>query len=366
MTPATPLHEIHRGLGASFTTFAGWEMPVRYQSEIAEHHAVRRRAGLFDLSHMGQIEVTGAGAAAGLDFAVVGTPSRIGVGRARYSMVCAEDGGVLDDLVVYRLEEERFLVVANAANVDTVFEALGERAGGFHARVVDRSADWSLVAVQGPRAAEILRRVSEADVDGLGYYAIDPTTVTGEGRSIPVLLARTGYTGEDGFELYCRPDAAVAVWSALHAAGEEHGLVPAGLACRDTLRLEAGMPLYGHELTRHVTPFDAGLGRVVAMDKEGGFVGREALARRRHQVGRRLVGLVSSSRRSPRAGYEVRLPGGSAVGEVTSGALSPTLERSIAMAYVADAASEPGTPLLVDVRGQEVEVVALPFYRRDR
>lgn len=367
MSRATPLHDIHRRLGASFTTFAGWDMPVRYDSEIAEHHAVRRRAGLFDLSHMGQIEVTGPAAGSALDHALVGVPSRIGPGRARYSMVCAEDGGVLDDLVVYRLEDEQFLVVANAANVDTVLEALVERANGFAATVTDRSTDWSLIALQGPRSADILRSTVDVDVDALRYYAIDPAVLRTAAGPSSVLVARTGYTGEDGFEVYCRPGDAEPVWAALSDAGGEHDLAPAGLACRDTLRLEAGMPLYGQELTRDVTPYDAGLGRLVALDKEGGFVGRDALARRQHEVQRTLVGLVAHSRRSPRTGYAVHAPGTEAVGTVTSGALSPTLGHCVAMAYVDHTAAELGTTLEVDVRGQRVEagVTTLPFYRRD-
>lgn len=368
MPRVTSLHDIHGQLGAVFTTFAGWEMPLRYGSEIAEHHAVRRHAGLFDLSHMGQIEVTGRSAGAALDYALVGTPSRIGLGRARYSMACAEDGGVLDDLVVYRLEEHHYLVVANAANVDTVASALARRADGFEAEVEDRSNDWSLIAIQGPTSGLTLRAILDIDGDPLKYYAIDAAAVRTADGSKPVLVARTGYTGEDGFEVYCRPTEAAPIWMALQTAGQEHGITPAGLACRDTLRLEAGMPLYGHELSRESTPYDAGLGRVVALEKEGGFVGRDALARRQHQAQRTLVGLVTDSRRSPRAGYPVHTPGtAAAVGEVTSGALSPTLGYCVAMAYVDHTVAEPNTVLEVDVRGQRIAatVTSLPFYRRD-
>ncbi|MCW3818777.1 glycine cleavage system aminomethyltransferase GcvT [Micromonospora sp. DR5-3] len=362
----TPLHDVHAALGASFTGFAGWSMPIRYSSEIAEHKAVRSTAGLFDLCHMGELELTGREAGAALDFALVGRPSKIGVGRARYSMICAEDGGILDDLVVYRLAEERFLVVANAANVLVVRDALNERASGFDAAVRDASDDWALIAVQGPASAEIVSQLTDLDVSALRYYAIDEAVLAGA----TVLLARTGYTGEDGFEVYCRPEDAAAVWAALTEAGEQHGLVPAGLACRDTLRLEAGMPLYGQELGRDVTPFEAGLDRVVAFDKDGGFVGEAALAARRVAGARRtLVGLVSAGRRSPRAGYPVLDPStGAQIGRVTSGAPSPTLGRPIAMAYVPVGRDEPGTRLAVDIRGaaEDVEVVALPFYRRNR
>ena len=239
----SPLHEVHHDLGATFTEFAGWTMPVRYSSDLAEHHAVRKAAGLFDLSHMGEIEVTGPQAGQALDYALVGNIANLKLGRARYSMLCDSDGGVLDDLVVYRLAEDRFLVVANAANVSVVAEALTDRAERFaDAQVTDVSAEYALIAVQGPASAEIVRTVCDADVDALKYYAATPTQVSGH----DVLLSRTGYTGEDGFELYCAPDRAAQVWATLTEAGKPHQLQPAGLACRDTLRLEAGMPLYGN------------------------------------------------------------------------------------------------------------------------
>lgn len=360
----TALHEVHRALGASFTDFAGWVMPLRYDSEIAEHKAVRTSAGLFDLSHMGEIEVTGPEAGRALDFALVGRPSKIAPGRARYTMICEVDGGIIDDLVVYRLSEERYLVVANASNAGEVARELLERARRFDAEVVDASDAWSLIAVQGPHAAAIIAEVVPLEVVSLSYYAITETRLASHG----VLIARTGYTGEDGFEVYCHPDDAVGVWNALTAAGDRHDLKPAGLACRDTLRLEAGMPLYGQELDRSLTPFDAGLGRVVAFDKEGGFVGEQGVLSRREQGSdRTLVGLVADSRRAPRHGYTVVDPSsGEPVGWVTSGAPSPTLGHPIAMAYVNTAVSRAGMKLKVEVRGSDVDVhvVELPFYRR--
>ncbi|MFE7225264.1 glycine cleavage system aminomethyltransferase GcvT [Nocardioides sp. NPDC057577] len=360
----TPLHAIHQSLGASFTDFAGWSMPVRYGSETAEHNAVRTTAGLFDLSHMGEIEVTGPEAGRALDRALVGSPSKIGLGRARYSMICAEDGGIIDDLVVYRPEQERYLVVANASNVGVVAPALTERAEGYDAVVRDASAEWALIAVQGPASPAIVAALTDLDVPSLRYYAIDAGTVAG----VDVLLARTGYTGEDGFEIYCAPSSAVAIWEAIIEAGTPHGLLPAGLACRDTLRLEAGMPLYGHELNRDTTPFEAGLGRVVSFDKPDGFVGDAALAVRRDEGPRSvLVGLVAAGRRSPRAGYTIVDPAtGEEVGTVTSGSPSPTLGRPIAMAYVRPDLAAAGTTVQVDVRGsrEDAEVVDLPFYSK--
>jgi aminomethyltransferase len=366
----TPLTSMHEQLGASLTDFAGWLMPLRYSSETAEHKAVRSAAGLFDLSHMGEFAVTGSDAAAALDYALTGEPSALKPGRARYTMICAEDGGIIDDLIVYRLTETEFLIVANAANTAVVGTALTERAADFAATVADRTDDYALIAIQGPRAAAILAPLTSADLTEVKYYASYPAQVTGR----DVLLARTGYTGEDGFEIFAAPGDAEHLWAELSKAGASEGLVPAGLAARDTLRLEAGMPLYGNELGPDLTPFDAGLGRVVKLEKPGGFVGRDALARRAQEApARRLVGLKLGSRRVPRHGYAV-LWAGQPAGVVTSGAPSPTLGRPIAMAYVrpevAAAASDPsraGTAeLAVDVRGnaEPATLVELPFYRR--
>ncbi|MFF5894557.1 glycine cleavage system aminomethyltransferase GcvT [Streptomyces argenteolus] len=362
----TALDALHRSLGATMTDFAGWDMPLRYASERDEHNAVRTRAGLFDLSHMGEITVTGPQAAAFLNYALVGNIATVGEGRARYTMIVAQDGGILDDLIVYRLAGDEYMVVANAGNAQLVLDTLTERAAGFDTEVRDDRDAYALIAVQGPDSPAVLKSVTDADLDGLKYYAGLPGTVAG----VPALIARTGYTGEDGFELFVAPAHAEQLWKALTEAGAPYGLIPCGLSCRDTLRLEAGMPLYGHELTTALTPFDAGLGRVVKFEKEGDFVGREALlaAARRAETAppRKLVGLVAEGRRVPRAGYQV-VAGGEVVGEVTSGAPSPTLGKPIAMAYVDAAHAAPGTEGVgVDIRGthEPYEVVALPFYTR--
>ena len=362
----TPLRGVHEQLGASMTEFAGWLMPLRYRSETAEHQAVRTAAGLFDLSHMGEISVRGPGAAVALDYALVGELSAVPPGRARYTMICAADGGILDDLIVYRLAGQEFLIVANAANSGVVLAALGERVAGHDAEVTDQTAGYALIAIQGPAAAGILGPLASVPLDGIRYYASQPATVAGR----DILLARTGYTGEDGFELFTPAQDAEHVWSALAGAGAAAGLVPAGLAARDTLRLEAGMPLYGHELGPAVTPFDAGLGRVVKLGKPGDFVGRDALAAAAQAAPRQvLVGLLGGSRRVPRHGYPV-LWNGQRAGEVTSGAPSPTLGVPIAMAYVepavASAAGDAGSGLAVDVRGraEPARLTPLPFYHR--
>ncbi|MFI8159176.1 glycine cleavage system aminomethyltransferase GcvT [Streptomyces microflavus] len=371
----TALDALHRSLGATMTDFAGWDMPLRYASERDEHNAVRTRAGLFDLSHMGEITVTGPEAAAFLSYALVGNIATVGNGRARYTMIVQEDGGIVDDLIVYRLGESgaaEYMVVANAGNAQIVLDALTARVVGFDAEVRDDRDAYALLAVQGPESPAIMKAVTDADLDGLKYYAGLPGTVAG----VPALIARTGYTGEDGFELFVAPVHAEQLWRALTEAGEAHGLIPCGLSCRDTLRLEAGMPLYGHELTTALTPFDAGLGRVVKFEKEGDFVGREALtAAAEHAESappRKLVGLIAEGRRVPRAGYPVVAVGGpdsKVIGEVTSGAPSPTLGKPIAMAYVDAAFAAPGTEGVgVDIRGthEPYEVVALPFYKRQK
>jgi aminomethyltransferase len=363
MSTPSPLHQVHKQLGASFTDFAGWSMPLKYGSELGEHRAVRETAGLFDLSHMGEIELTGPEAGRALDYALVGNLSAVKVGRARYTVICDADGGVLDDLVVYRLGDDHYMVVANASNAAVVARELIDRAGGFTVEVVDKSRDCALIAVQGPRAVDIVDTVCVADLDALPYYGSTPTRIAEH----DVLLARTGYTGEDGFEVYAEVPHAIEVWNAIYDAGQQYGLLPAGLACRDTLRLEAGMALYGNELTVDTNPFDAGLGRVVKFDKPADFVGRAALEAKREAGGRStLVGLVGTGRRAARHGYAVVSEDGKEVGTVTSGALSPTLGYPIAMAYVTPEVSEPGTTLAVDIRGTAapVEVVKLPFYKR--
>jgi aminomethyltransferase len=377
----TALYDEHKKLGASFTDFGGWQMPLKYSSELAEHHAVRRAAGLFDLSHMGEVWVTGPDAAAFLDYALVGKISAMAVGKAKYSLICNEDGGIIDDLITYRRPAAQdgtdvFLVVPNAGNATVVAAALQERAAGFDVVVEDASARTSLIAVQGPKAQELLLRLvpaaQHALVTELKYYAAVsvPLLVGGAGKEL--LLARTGYTGEDGFEIFVGNDDAPALWQSLIAVADDRELTPAGLASRDSLRLEAGMPLYGNELSLQGDPFAAGLGPVVALSKEGDFVGKAALAAKKEAgagstSGRRLVGLKGQGRRAGRAHYPV-LKDGATVGEVTSGQPSPTLGYPIAMAYVDVEYSAPGTALDVDLRGkaEPFEVVDLPFYKRQK
>ena len=373
----TALYEQHKKAGASFTDFGGWQMPLKYESELAEHHAVRNAAGLFDLSHMGEVWVTGPDAAAFLDYALVGKLSAIAVGKAKYSLICNEDGGIIDDLITYRRGDQKFLVVPNAGNAKVVAAALAERAGSapegeFDVTVQDASAETSLIAVQGPNAEAILLTLVPAEqhvlVTGLKYYAAVEVQINGQ----DLLLARTGYTGEDGFEIYIPNEDAAGLWEALLEAGEEYGLIPAGLASRDSLRLEAGMPLYGNELSRYVNAYAAGLGPVVSLTKESDFVGKEALTAIKaagvgSSIGQKLVGLKGTGRRAARAHYSV-LKNGTLIGEVTSGQPSPTLGYPVALAYVDVENSEPGTIVDVELRAktEPFEVVALPFYKRQQ
>ncbi|WP_022871927.1 glycine cleavage system aminomethyltransferase GcvT [Nesterenkonia alba] len=366
----TALTAEHEALGASFTDFGGWRMPLKYSSEVAEHQAVRERAGIFDLSHMGEVRVIGPDAAVFLNTALVGNLAKVRPGRAKYSLLCQADGGILDDLISYRITETEYLVIPNAANRETVVQALTQRAEGFDVEIWDESEGISLIALQGPASEHIVSSVVRASetflVEELPYYAQTTVTIGGD----EVLLARTGYTGEDGFELYLPEDRAGALWRALLEAGSDVQLTPCGLASRDSLRLEAGMPLYGNELSTSRLPQEAGL-PVVAFSKEEDFVGRKALQEAKESGlgrtrGQRLVGLQGRSRRAARSGYAVLDAAGKQIGEVTSGAPSPTLGTAIAMAYVDVAYRDPGTQVQVDVRGkpQPFDVVNLPFYRR--
>ncbi|MEV7609560.1 glycine cleavage system aminomethyltransferase GcvT [Microbacterium sp. NPDC089320] len=388
----TPLRDRHEALGASFTDFGGWQMPVRYTSDLAEHRAVREAAGIFDISHMAEFMVTGEFAADFLDYSLAGRLSAMPVGKAKYSLMLAEDGGIIDDVIVYRLADDRFLVIANAGNRGFVDAAFASRVRSFPSRiererpdlaeaevrtfegflgdrgvdVEDVSDEYALLAVQGPASEAILSSTPgitdlSAPWSEQKYYAWADASFRGR----PLLLARTGYTGEDGFELLVRAADAAALWDALIEAGQPHGLVSAGLAARDTLRLEAGMPLYGHELSPETKPSQAGLGRVVVSDKES-FVGKGAVEAAADAPV--LVGLVADGKRAGRAGYAVVDEDGAVLGEITSGALSPTLGHPIAMAYIAPSSAVEGTAVFLDVRGTRIPatVTALPFYRRTK
>jgi aminomethyltransferase len=345
------------------TDFHGWRMPLDYGSIVEEHRAVRTAAGLFDVSHMGEVRVLGSGAGAFLDGLLTNRFDNLSVGRARYSPMTADDGGTIDDVMVYRLADEDYLVVVNASNREKdVAWIEAQAAKAPYVTVKDISDEVAEVALQGPKACAVLDRVAAGAASGLGRFRCQKTTLAGR----EVLLARTGYTGEDGFEVYSTGEDAVAVWRAILEAGADEGVVPAALGARDTLRLEAALPLYGQELGPKISPLAAGLGRFVRLDKP--FVGRDALLQEQEAgIPRRVVGLRLLERAVPRTGYRVLAPDGEALGEVTSGVLSPTLGVPIALALVPSAYAGPGSRVAVEVRGRAVpaEVVSTPFYQRE-
>lgn len=367
-TKVTPLYERHKSLGARFIEFAGWTMPVQYEGIVSEHVAVRTRAGLFDLGHMGQVIVRGKDALRFLQYVTANDVARLQPGRAQYSLLLYPTGGVVDDIIVYDLPDgTAYLVVVNAANTEKDLEWL--RAHRSHhpewaVEIEDISDRTGMVALQGPLAEPILQRLTTFHLRTLPSFGIAQIEVAG----IPTLVARTGYTGEDGFEFYCSIERVVDLWDALLAAGQPHGLVPVGLGARDTLRIEAGLPLYGNELSPEITPLEAGLGWVIAWEK-GPFVGREALVRQRDEgPPRRLVGFELVERGGiPRHGYPVQV-GNEVIGAVTSGTVSPTLGKTIGMALVARAYAGIGKPFAIVIRNRPVEAVQvkLPFYRRSR
>ena len=353
--PQTPLHATHEKLGASFTDFGGWEMPLKYGSELEEHRAVRNDVGIFDLSHMGEITVQGLDAAAFLDYALISNFTALKDGKAKYSMIVAEDGGIIDDLITYRFSENHFMVVPNAANTNAVWAAFEARQGDFEVQLTNNSEAFALVAVQGPRAIEVLEPLLRDDASALAYYSGAWMTLDG----VETFVARTGYTGEDGFELFCAREDAQKVWDAVIGSG-----TPCGLAARDSLRLEASMPLYGHELTAEITPVEAGMGRAFAK-KEADFVGKDALTGREPSVV--IAGLTSEQRRAAREGAEVFLAGSDdKIGVVTSGQPSPTLGHPVALAHLDPAHAEEGTDVDVDIRGRRYPftIAPTPFYSR--
>jgi aminomethyltransferase len=357
----TPLTDCHRALGAKLVEFGGWEMPVSYRGIIEEHRAVRTAAGLFDVSHMGEIEVVGPHAAATCQRLTTNDVRRLANGHVQYTLLCREDGGVVDDVTLYRVNDQRFFFCVNAGNIAKDLAWIESQAGA--AAVIDRSAATALIALQGPAAAGILGALTSLAVPELRSFRFARSEVAG----IPALISRTGYTGEDGFEIYVDGPRAVSLWTTLLDAGRGERLEPVGLGARDTLRLEAALPLYGHELDDQTSPLAAGLARFVQLDGED-FIGRAALLHEQEQgTPRRLVGLAMRGPGIARQGYPV-VHEGTTVGVVTSGTHAPTLGTAIALAYVASSLITPGTSVAVEVRGRAVpaEVVVMPFYRRPR
>jgi len=358
----TPLHKHHRERGARLVPFAGWEMPVQYSGVIEEHLAVRTCAGLFDVSHMGEVDLRGPRAVAVLQRLTCNDVAALDDGGAQYSAILTPEAGILDDVIVYRRSAERFLVIVNAGNAAADFRWIREQAGA-EADVVDRSDEFALLALQGPRAQEILAPRTDVALGGLASFRAADGHVAGA----PAMIGRTGYTGEDGFEIMVPADAAPAVWDALLAQGEPLGLVPAGLGARDTLRLEAGLLLHGTDMTAADSPLEAGLDFIVKLDA-GPFLGRDVLVRQCEEgLSRRLLGIEMIEPGIARHGHPVWI-GGEARGEVTSGSYAPFLRKNIARGYLPPARAPIGTEVEVQVRGRRLraKVVKTPFYRRRR
>jgi aminomethyltransferase len=359
MVRHTPLHSAHRKLGARLVDFAGWEMPVQYAGVIAEHEAVRTAAGLFDVSHMGEVEFKGPGALEAANFLITNDLSKATDGQALYAGLLNDQGGFVDDVVAYRFSAEHVLICVNASNTDKDFAWMTERTRGV--RPVNRSDDFAQLAVQGPKAFGIVQRMADKDLSGVGTYRF----TQGKVASIDCIISRTGYTGEDGFELYCAPNEAEKLWWALLEEGKRDGIVAAGLGARDSLRTEMKYALYGNDIDDVHTPFEAGLGWIVKMDKAD-FVGRSALEKQKASgVQRKLVGFEMLEAGIPRSHYPI-LKDGQRVGEVTSGTMGPTLKKAIGIGYVPPALAAEGTEFQIEIRGRgaAARVVKTPFYKR--
>jgi aminomethyltransferase len=355
----TPLYERHKALGAKLIDFGGWAMPVQYSSILDEHKAVRTACGMFDVSHMGEVVFKGARAAEAVQKLVTNDVSKLADWQAMYTVACRPSGGIVDDLIVYREGRDHFLIVVNASNIDKDVSWFQEQAGAL-CEVVNASELTSLIAVQGPRAVELVQSLSPQPVAQLKPFH----HLKGQVAGLPVQIARTGYTGEDGVEIFVSNLDAARLWDALLEAGQPFGLKPIGLGARDTLRLEAKLCLYGNDIDEEHTPLEAGLGWVV---KGKGFIGEAALAKQQAEgVKRRLIGFVMKERGTARHGYPILDESGQRIGEVTSGAIGPSVGVNIGMGYVPAAGSEPGTRLVIDCRGKPAaaEVVKGPFYKR--
>ncbi|MBW8348095.1 glycine cleavage system aminomethyltransferase GcvT [Bacillus sp. IITD106] len=359
----TPLYPLYKELGAKTIDFGGWDLPVQFSSIKEEHEAVRTKAGIFDVSHMGEIVVKGKGSLAFLQKMVTNDLSKLKSGSAQYTAMCYEDGGVVDDLLVYKLAEEDYLLVVNAANTEKDVKWLHDNAIG-DVEIQDVSSDYGLIAIQGPKAEAILQTlVTDTELKEIKLFKfIENVDVNGSNT----LISRTGYTGEDGFEIYCSPSDAEKIWKDLLAVGAEEGLLPCGLGARDTLRFEAALALYGQELSEQISPLEAGIGFAVKLNKEEDFIGKSALQKQKDAgIPRSIVGIEMIDRGIPRHGYKV-FAGDEEIGFITSGTQSPTLKKNIGLALINSEYKELGRELTVEIRGKRLKakVVSTPFYKR--
>jgi aminomethyltransferase len=361
----TPLYEMHLKYGGKMIEFGGWSLPVQYIGIKEEHQAVRTSCGLFDVSHMGEVAVNGGDALPFLGKLVTNEPTRLAAGQVQYTPMCYPDGGVVDDLLIYKFSDTEYWLVINAANIENDWAWLVEQSAGWDVTISNLSETTAQLALQGPLAETVLAQLCNRPLADLKYYGFDPQRLV---AGKPVLISRTGYTGEDGFEIYCHPEDAPALWETLLKTGQPLGLIPVGLGCRDTLRFEACLPLYGHELSTTISPLEAGLSPFVKLEKPA-FNGRTALVAQKQQgLQRKLVGLKVLGRGVARAGYPVLADDGRVIGHVTSGSYAPTLEQNLALALVEINYATIGQKLGFEVRGKTIaaEVIAKPFYKRER
>lgn len=356
MLKRTPFYEIHKNLNAKLIDFGGWEMPVQYESIRQEHKSVREAVGMFDVSHMGEFLIEGPEALDLIQFVTVNDASKLKVGKAQYSVMCYEDGGIVDDLLVYMLDDDLFMVVVNASNIEKNLEWI-EAHNIFDAEIADASDGTCLLAVQGPKSVQTLQKLTDTDLEEISFYTFEYGTLAGFEN---VMLSATGYTGEKGFELYFdkKETEPEAIWNAIMESGKEFGIQPCGLGARDTLRLEMGFALYGNDITKETNPLEAGLGWLVKLDK-GKFVGQEALLKAKEEgISRKLVGLTIDEKRSiPRSGYEILDREGNEIGHVTSGSRSISLNKNIGMGYVSKEYADEGTKVTVSIRKRQAEAV---------
>jgi len=362
MTKRTKFYNVHQKLGAKIVEFAGYEMPVQYSSIIAEHKTVRNSAGVFDVSHMGEVFISGNSALDFVQYITVNDASKLNPGRVQYSAMCYPDGGIVDDLLVYRIDEHNFMLVINASNIDKDFRWMNE-SNKFDVTLENKSDEYSLIALQGPQSKSVLKKLTGTDLDNLEYYHFKMANVAGT----DMILSRTGYTGELGYELYFTGDEKTAenIWYKVFDAGKEFDIQPAGLAARDSLRLEMGFCLYGNDIDKTTNPLEAGLGWITKLSKTE-FIGKEKLMEIKSRgSGRKLCGFISEEKVFPRPGYDIR-SNGKTVGKLTSGTVSPVLNKPIALGYIEKEYAAEGNEISVDVRGKEVPavVVKLPFIKK--
>lgn len=359
----TPLYEIHSKYKGKIIDFAGWELPVQYEGIIQEHETVRNAAGLFDVSHMGEIEVKGKDALRCLQYLVTNDVSKLEKNGVMYSFMCYEDGGVVDDILIYKFDEDYFYLVVNASNVDKDYEWIVKNKRNFDVDIHNISSDVAEVALQGPKAQDILQKLVDFDLNEIGFFKLRRDVLI---DGIKCLISRTGYTGEDGFEIYTDNENIATIWEKIMEAGEEYGIKPVGLGCRDTLRFEANLPLYGNELSKEITPLEAGYGYFVKLDKEN-FIGKEALLKQKTEgLKRKIVGFEMIERGIPRHGYEVAV-NGEKIGFVTTGYFSPTLQKSIGLALIDAKYADLGLKIDIMIRNKQVkaEIINKVFYKKN-